>query len=168
MIDRIAPPPAVAGPTPPARGPRGVLAALVLLLSACAAEAPTPPPEPSPPPAAPVGWRAITSLNTDGDIASGFVQERGLVTTGPVRRAWILLNLRESIPIPETGGRAQSVRFSGEYRCAQREWRPLEGAWFALPNAQQPVHAERIRSSGFRPAPAGTLGGAFLDAACGL
>ena len=105
---------------------------------------------------------------TDGDIASGFVQERGLVTTGPVRRAWILLNLRESIPIPETGGRAQSVRFSGEYRCAQREWRPLEGAWFALPNAQQPVHAERIRSSGFRPAPAGTLGGAFLDAACGL
>ena len=165
MLDRIAPPTATAGLTSPARG---LLAALALVLAACAAEAPQPPPEPSPPAVAPVGWRAIPSLNTEGDIASGFVQERGLVTTGPVRRAWILLNLRESIPIPETGGRAQSVRFSGEYRCAQREWRPLEGAWFALPNAQQPVHAERVRSAGFRLAASGTLGGAFLDAACGL
>ena len=95
------------------------------------------------------------------------MQDRGLVTTGAVRRAWILLNLRDPIPIPETGGRAQSVRFVGEYRCAQRQWRPLEGAWFAKPNAQDPVHAER-RRGGFQAAPAGTLDGAFLDAACGL
>ncbi|MBP0463152.1 hypothetical protein J5Y09_04455 [Roseomonas sp. PWR1] len=141
--------------------------ALALLLAACAAEPPpAPAPDPAPPP--PVGWRQIPSLSTSGDIVSGYVQDRGLVTSGPVRRAWILLNLREPIPIPETGGRAQSVRFVGEYRCAQREWRPLEGAWFARQNAQQPVHAERPRSAGFRPAAAGTLGGAFLDAACGL
>lgn len=143
-------------------------AALVLLLAACAAEAPEPAAAPEPPPPPPPGWRAIPALATTGDIVSGYVQERGLVAGGAVRRAWILLNLRESIPIPETGGRALSVRFVGEYRCADRQWRPLEGAWFARQNAQEPVHAERPRGSGFRPAPPGTLGGAFLDAACGL
>lgn len=143
------------------------LALLALLLAGCATDPPPPPaPEPQPPP--PVGWQAIPSLNTTGDIAGGYVQTRGLVTTGPVRRAWILLNLREPIPIPETGGRAQSVRFVGEYRCAERQWRPLEGAWFARQNAQDPVHAERPRRAGFRPAVPGTLDGAFLDAACGL
>lgn len=147
---------------------RGLVAALLLALAGCAAEAPpaAPPEPPAQPP--PVGWRAIPSLSTQGEIVSGYVQERGLVTRGPVRRAWILLNLRESIPIPETGGRAQSVRFVGEYRCAERLWRPLEGAWFARPNAQDPVHAERPRGSGFRPAAPGTIGGTFLDAACGL
>jgi hypothetical protein len=79
-----------------------------------------------------------------------------------------MLNLRESIPIPETGCRALSVRFIGEHRCADQLCRPLEGAWFARRNAQQPVHAERPRRSGFRPAAPGTLDGAFLDAACGL
>ncbi|WP_198370341.1 surface-adhesin E family protein [Roseomonas rosulenta] len=149
------------------RASLGRAAVLALLLAGCANEAP--PPEaaaPTPPP--PVGWRAIPSLHTTGDIVDGYVQIRGLVATGPVRRAWILLNLRESIPIPETGGRAQSVRFLGEYRCAARQWRPIEGAWFARPNAQDPVHAERPRGAGFRPAEPGTLGGSFLDAACGL
>jgi hypothetical protein len=143
--------------------------ALALLLAACAAEAPPPAaagPQAYPPP--PAGWRAIPALATSGDIVSGYVQERGLVATGPVRRAWILINLREPIPIPETGGTAQSVRFLGEYRCADRAWRPLEGAWFARLGAQEPVHAERPRGSGFRPAERGTLGGTFLDAACGL
>jgi hypothetical protein len=144
------------------------LAILALVLAGCAAEPPPPVVPPDPPPSAPAGWRPIPALSTDGDIASGFVQERGLVTAGPVRRAWILLNLRDSIPIPETGGRARSVRFLGEYRCAQREWRPLEGAWFARVNAEQPVHAERPRGSGFRTAAPGTIGAAFLDAACGL
>lgn len=141
---------------------------LALILAGCAAEPPpaAPPASPLPPP--PVGWQPIPSLSTDGAIANGFVQERGLVTTGAVRRAWILLNLRDSIPIPETGGRAQSVRFSAEYRCAQRQWRPLEGAWFARPNAIEPVHAERPRGRSFVPAAAGTLPGSFLDAACGL
>jgi hypothetical protein len=143
------------------------LAILALLLAGCAAE-PPPAPPPEPPPPAPVGWRPIPSLSTQGDIVSGYVQDRGLVTTGPVRRAWILLNLREPIPIPETGGRAQSVRFLGEYRCAERLWRPLEGAWFARQNAEEPVHAERPRGAGFRPAEPATLGGSFLDAACGL
>ncbi|MEO3475460.1 surface-adhesin E family protein [Roseomonas sp. CAU 1739] len=165
MTNRIAPP-AAAALIATARRRRGWVVALLLAVAACAAE-PPPPPAEAPPPPPPVGWRAIPSLSTSGDIAGGYVQERGLVTIGAVRRAWILLNLRESIPIPETGGRAQSVRFVGEYRCAQREWRPLEGAWFARPNAQDPVHAERPRG-GFRPAPAGTLGGSFLDAACGL
>lgn len=142
------------------------LAILALVLAGCAAE-PPPPAAEAPLPPAPVGWRPIASLSTDGAITGGYVQDRGLVTTGPVRRAWILLNLREPIPIPETGGRAQSVRFVGEYRCAQRQWRPLEGAWFARPNAQDPVHAERRRGN-FQAAPAGTLDGAFLDAACGL
>jgi hypothetical protein len=145
--------------------PVALLAAL--LLGACAAEPPPPeaaPPAPPPPP----GWRAIPALNTTGDIVSGYVQTRGLVSTGQVRRAWILLNLRESIPIPETGGRAQSVRFLGEYRCAERLWRPIEGAWFARQNAEEPVHAERPRGAGFRPAEPATLGGSFLDAACGL
>jgi len=145
---------------------RGLLLALVL--AGCAAEAPAPAPEAAPPPAMPAGWRPIPALGTGGGIVSGHVQERGLVTSGPVRRAWILLNLREPIPIPETGGTAQSVRFLGEYRCAERAWRPLEGAWFARPEAQDPVHAERPRASAFRPAAPGTLGGAFLDAACGL
>ena len=99
----------------------------------------------------------------DGKQASSWVEG----DEGSGMGAWILLNLREPIPIPETGGRAQSVRFVGEYRCAQRQWRPVEGAWFARPNAQEPVHAERPRG-GFRAAPAGTLDGAFLDAACGL
>jgi hypothetical protein len=139
---------------------------LALLVAGCAAEPPQAPPAEPPPP--PVGWEPIPSLTTSGEIAGGYVQTRGLVTAGAVRRAWILLNLRESIPIPETGGRAQSVRFVGEYRCAERQWRPLEGAWFARPNAQEPVHAERPRSAGFRPAAPGTIGGAFLDAACGL
>lgn len=140
----------------------------VLLLAGCAAEPPPAPPPAPPPPPPPVGWEPIPSLSTGGDIVSGYVQERGLVSRGAVRRAWILLNLREPIPIPETGGRAQSVRFMAEYRCAQRQWRPLEGAWFAGQNAQNPVHAERPRRGTFRPAPAGTLDGAFLDAACGL
>jgi hypothetical protein len=140
---------------------------LALILAGCAAEPPPPPPPEPPPPPPPVGWQPIGTLSTGGMISSGFVQERGLVTTGAVRRAWILLNLREPIPIPETGGNARSVRFVGEYRCAQREWRPVEGAWFARPNAQEPVHAERPRG-GFQPAEAGTLGGAFLDAACSL
>jgi hypothetical protein len=168
MTNRIAfPAAAPAAPLPTERRHRGWVATLLLLaLAACAAEPPPPVAAPPPPPP-PVGWRPIAALSTDGMITSGFVQERGLVTTGAVRRAWILLNLREPIPIPETGGRAQSVRFVGEYRCAQRQWRPLEGAWFARPNAQQPVHAERPRG-GFRPAPSGTLDGAFLDAACGL
>lgn len=145
---------------------RNIALLALIILAGCAAEPPPLPPTPPPPPP-PVGWRPIPSLSTDGDIVGGYVQDRGLVTTGAVRRAWILLNLRESIPIPETGGRAQSVRFVGEYRCAQRQWRPLEGAWFAKRNAQDPVHAERPRG-GFRPAPAGSLGGSFLDAACGL
>jgi len=139
-----------------------------VVLAACAAEPPPPPPAPPPEPPPPVGWEPIPSLNTSGDIISGYVQERGLVRTGPVRRAWILLNLREPIPIPETGGQALSVRFVGEYRCAQREWRPLEGAWFARRNGQEPVHAERPRRGSFRPAAPGTLDGAFLDAACSL
>jgi len=147
--------------------PRAGLA-LALLLAACAVEAPAPVAEAPSYPPPPPGWRAIPALATQGDIVSGYVQERGLVTRGPVRRAWILINLRESIPIPETGGRAQSVRFLGEYRCADRQWRPLEGAWFARLGAQQPMHAERPRGSGFRPAERGTLGGTFLDAACGL
>lgn len=142
--------------------------ALAFLLAACAAELPPAAQVASSYPPPPPGWRAIPALATEGDIVSGYVQERGLVTTGAVRRAWILLNLRESIPIPETGGRAQSVRFLGEYRCADRAWRPLEGAWFARLGAQEPVHAERPRSAGFRPAERGTLGGTFLDAACGL
>ncbi|GGJ28657.1 surface-adhesin E family protein [Neoroseomonas lacus] len=167
MTNRIAPPAAAAaGSTPTARRDWRLFAALLIVLSGCAAEPPPPVAAPPPPPP-PVGWQPIAALSTDGIVANGFVQERGLITTGAVRRAWILLNLREPIPIPETGGRAQSVRFVGEYRCAQRQWRPVEGAWFARPNAQEPVHAERPRG-GFRAAPAGTLDGAFLDAACGL
>ena len=144
-------------------------AVLALTLVGCArppAPAPVPQPVPEPPGPGLVGWRSIGFSNEMFD--SGYVQERELNISGPVRRAWIMLNLRESIPIPETGGRALSVRFIGEYRCAERQWRPLEGAWFARRNAQQPVHAERPRSSGFRPATQGTLDGAFLDAACGL
>jgi hypothetical protein len=146
------------------------LAALVLALglAGCAQQARQPAPQAVPEPPGPglVGWRSIGFSNEM--FESGYVQERELNTSGPVRRAWIMLNLRESIPIPETGGRALSVRFVGEYRCAERQWRPLEGAWFARRNAQQPVHAERPRRSGFREAAPGTLGGAFLDAACGL
>jgi len=144
------------------------LAAAVFLvgLAGCAQQAPEPPPIPEPPGPGLVGWRSIGFSNEM--FESGYVQERELNISGPVRRAWIMLNLRESIPIPETGGRALSVRFIGEYRCAERQWRPLEGAWFARRNAQQPVHAGRPRRSGFREAAPGTLGGAFLDAACGL
>lgn len=168
MTDRIAPHAAVVpAACPRLRGPAAALL-FAIALAACAAEPPSAPAEPTPPPPPPVGWAPIPSLTGQGDIASGFVQERGLITRGPVRRAWILLNLREPIPIPETGGRAQSVRFVAEYRCAERQWRPLEGAWFARPNAQEPVHAERSRRPNFQPAAAGTLGGSFLDAACSL
>lgn len=146
---------------------RGLVLALILV--GCAAEPPPAPPAAPPPPPPPVGWEPIPSLSTDGDIVSGYVQQRGLVTRGAVRRAWILLNLREPIPIPETGGQALSVRFMAEYRCAQRQWRPLEGAWFPRTMAQGPAaHAERPRRGDFQPAPTGSLGGSFLDAACGL
>ncbi|MBR0672248.1 surface-adhesin E family protein [Neoroseomonas soli] len=162
--------PGIAGMNRPRRRnlPGCRLALVALLLAGCATEAPAPvaAPEPAPPP--PVGWESIPSLNTSGDIVSGYVQRRGLVRAGAVRRAWILLNLREPIPIPETGGQAHSVRFMGEYRCAERQWRPLEGAWFARQNAQEPVHAERPRRRDFQAATPGTLGGSFLDAACSL
>ncbi|MCA3338110.1 MAG: surface-adhesin E family protein [Acetobacteraceae bacterium] len=148
---------------------RWLVAAVFLAgLAGCAPQAPQPAPQPIPEPPGPglVGWRSIGFNNEM--FESGYVQERELNISGPVRRAWIMLNLRESIPIPETGGRALSVRFIGEYRCADRQWRPLEGAWFARRNAQQPVHAVRPRRGGFREAAPGTLDGAFLDAACGL
>ena len=143
------------------------LAALALILAGCAAEAPPPPVVEPPPPPAPVGWRPIASIDGSGQVTSGYVQDSGLVTRGAVRHAWILLNFREGIEVPAAGGRARSVRVVAEYRCAQRQWRPLEGAWFARANAQEAVHAERTRGS-FRPAAPGTLGGFFLDAACSL
>jgi hypothetical protein len=65
-------------------------------------------PIPEPPGPGLVGWRSIGFSNEM--FESGYVQERELNISGPVRRAWIMLNLRESIPIPETGGRALSVR----------------------------------------------------------
>jgi hypothetical protein len=74
-----------------------------------------------------------------------------------------MLNLREAIPSPETGGRALSVRFIGEYRCADQLCRPREGAWFVRRSALQSVHAERPRRSRLRNAAPGTLHGA-----CGL
>ena len=79
-----------------------------------------------------------------------------------------MLKLREAIPIPEAGGRALSVRFIREHRCSDQLRRPLEGPWFARPNAKQSVHAERRRLSGFRDAALGTLGATFPDVACGL
>jgi hypothetical protein len=101
-------------------------ALLALTLVGCAKPPPEPQPIPEPPGPGLVGWRSIGFSNEL--FESGYVQERELNISGPVRRAWIMLNLRESIPIPETGGRALSVRFIGEYRCAERLWRPLEGA----------------------------------------
>lgn len=140
-----------------------------LFLAGCVAEPPPPPPPAPPPPPPPPGWEPITSITPDALVTSGYVQERGLQARGANRRAWILLNLREPYQVPQNGAQAVAVRYMAEYRCTQREWRPLEGAWFARPNGQGPaVFAERVRNRRFQPAEAGTLGGAFLDAACGL
>ncbi|MFN8984161.1 MAG: hypothetical protein ACK5X9_16805, partial [Alphaproteobacteria bacterium] len=93
-------------------------AALVLVLGllGCAQQAQEPAASAIPEPPGPglFGWRSIGFNNEV--FESGYVQERELTISGPVRRAWIMLNLRESIPIPQTGGRAHSVRFIGEYR----------------------------------------------------
>ena len=81
-------------------------------------------------------------------------------------RRWIAANLRESIPMPETGGRAASVAFLADYDCGKHAWQPVEAVWFARRNQRQEVLRERPRDPREREVGHGTLVDVFLDAAC--
>ncbi|HYF09031.1 MAG TPA: surface-adhesin E family protein, partial [Acetobacteraceae bacterium] len=72
----------------------------------------------------------------------------------------------ESLPIPETGGRAMSVALVADYRCEGREWRPLESLWYRQADARGLEWRQPSRRPVFRSVEAGTSTALFLDAAC--
>lgn len=165
----------------PRRAPLPAFA--LLALAACA----TPPPEPAVPPtpqaqqaagdeaiaslispdARPGPRRAWRRLRVDNrDVASAFIDTGTIAQEGDARRAWLIMNFRESMPMPETGGRALSVAMVGDYRCASREWRSLESLWFRGRDAQRLEWRQPSRRPVFRAVEAGTATDLFLTSAC--
>ena len=153
----------------------------LLALAACAAPEPAPPPTPEAQQAA--GDQAIASLISpdarvgprrgwrrvrvdNPDIAAGFVDAGTIHQEGDARRAWIVLNFRESLPLPETGGRGRSVALAADYRCATREWRPLESLWYRGLDAVGLEWRQPSRQPVFRDVQPGTATDFFLTAAC--
>lgn len=162
----------------------GMSFAALLVLGACGAETPAAPavaPTPQaqqqagdqaiasllPPNARPGprgGWRRVRVDNAD--VATAFVDTGTVHMEGDARRAWIIMNFRDSMPIPETGGRAFSVALVGDYRCESREWRPLESIWFRQRDAQRLEWRQPSRRPEFRAVEAGTATDLFLTTAC--
>jgi hypothetical protein len=112
-------------------------------------------------------WRSIP-IDKRGGIAATYAASEAAHWTEGLRRVWIVLNLAESIRLPETGGRARSVAFLADYRCAEQSWRPVEGNWYRAPDAQGLEFEERPRLSEERGVQPGTLVAVFLEAACRL
>jgi len=111
------------------------------------------------------GWRRVRVDNPD--VASAFVDTGSITQEGDARRAWLIMNFRDSVPIPETGGRASSVALVGDYRCEAREWRSLESIWFRQRDAQRQEWRQPSRNPTFRAVEAGTATDLFLNTACG-
>ena len=152
---------------------RGLCGALpLLLLLGCAQPPEVPPPVAAPePPALALArraeWRAI-AIDRRGGIATAFAASEAPHWAEGLRRVWIVLNLTEPIRLPETGGRARSVAFLADYRCAEQSWRPVEGNWYRAPDAEGLELQERPRLSEERGVQPGTLVAVFLEAACRL
>lgn len=109
-------------------------------------------------------WRRVTVDNPD--VANAYVDRRPPMADADWRRAWLIMNFRDSMPIPETGGRALSVAMVGDYRCAAREWRSIESIWFRRRDAQQLEWRAPSRNPTWRPVQAGTATELFLNTAC--
>jgi hypothetical protein len=152
---------------------RSLCGALPLLLLLGCAQAPEPPAPAAPPepPALTLGpraaWRPIP-IDKRGGIAAAYAASEAAHWTEALRRVWIVLNLAEPIRLPETGGRARSVAFLADYRCAEQSWRPVEGNWYRGPDAEGLEFEERPRLSEERGVQPGTLVAVFLEAACRL
>lgn len=160
----------------------GLSIAALLALAACAPERPAPVPSTPqvqqaagdqaiasllPPNARPgprSGWRRVRVDNPD--VAAGYIDAGTIAQQGDARRAWLIMNFRNSLPIPETGGRALSVAMVGDYRCATREWRSLESIWFRGRDAQRQEWRQPSRNPGFRAVERGTATDLFLTSAC--
>jgi hypothetical protein len=112
-------------------------------------------------------WRPIPIDRRGGFLAAYAASEPAHWTEG-LRRVWIVLNLAEPIRLPETGGKARSVAFLADYRCAEQSWNPIEGTWYRAPDAEGPELEERPRQPGERGVQPGTLVAVFLEAACRL
>lgn len=153
------------------RGLRGLVPLLLLL--GCApppAEAPAPAVAPEPPAlvlAPRAEWRPIP-IDRRGGIVAAYAASEAAHWTEGLRRVWIVLNLAQPLRLPETGGRARSVAFLADYRCAEQSWRPVEGNWYRAADAQGLEFEERPRLREERGVQPGTLVAVFLDAACRL
>lgn len=110
------------------------------------------------------GWRPIRVDNRD--VASAYLDRRTSEPEPGVRRAWMIMNFRESMPIPETGGRARSVAMVGDYRCEAREWRSIESLWFRNRDAQRLEWRAPSRNPVWRGVEPGTATDLFLTTAC--
>lgn len=165
----------------PAHPRLGRCAALFLALAACATPtprdtAPAAPPAPAPPAAAeaplpPLAlaprarWTRIRIDPRSGIREAWLASDPTPLPGGHLRR-WVVGNLREPIPLPETGGHAASVAFLADYHCDKHAWEPVETIWFTRRDAQQEALRERPRGRGEREVAHGTLVDVFLDAAC--
>ncbi len=170
----------------------GIVLALALgaLAAACATASPAPPPPPAAADVAPVppplpaatavaepdaaprrpspprrGMRPI-AIEAQGPITGAWIDPRSLSRDDGAITAAIVVNFRESIPIPETGARSRSARFRGEYRCGARRWRALDVRWFARSDARRPVFTEQRERRNFEDVAPGTLPGLFYEAVC--
>lgn len=146
---------------------RGLLPLLLLL--GCAQPAPPSPPPPPVPPepglASRQDWRRIP-LDRRGGIAAAYEASVPADWADGLRRVWIVLNLAAPIRLPETGGRARSVAFLADYRCAEQSWNPIRGIWYREPDAVGVELEETPHGPGERSVQPGTLVAVFLEAAC--
>lgn len=113
------------------------------------------------------GWRTMP-VETTGDLSAAYVDAGTVERQGDTRRGWIIMDLYEPIPIPETGGRAQSVAVLAEYRCSTQEWRTVETDLFRGRNAQGLAFRDPSRHTEYRSVHGSETAEAFLKAVCGL
>lgn len=153
------------------------------VLAGCAS---VPPPVAAPPPAPPAivapaaapaaapalalaprgTWRRIR-LPRGTRLAEAWVASPAVENADGTRRVWIVVNLLEPIPLPETGGRARSAAYVADFRCQPHAWNPLLSLWFAQRDARGESLLEPSRGpAGIREVPDGSFVDIFVDAAC--